>query len=114
MNRKQKLFCDFYIKYGNATKAAKEAGYSEKTCYSLGQRLLKNVEISKYIDDETKKLIGDRDERLKRLTKIMRFGQDSDVIRAIIVLNDMDEKFGNKDDNTFIFKINTIDDDEKK
>jgi phage terminase small subunit len=29
----------------NATRAAKEAGYSERTAYSQGQRLLKNVEI---------------------------------------------------------------------
>ena len=30
---KQKKFCDEYLKLGNATQAAKNAGYSEKTAY---------------------------------------------------------------------------------
>ena len=47
---KQKLFVAAYVALPNATKAAKTAGYSEKTAYSQGQRLLKNVEIRKAID----------------------------------------------------------------
>jgi len=47
---KQKLFVVAYVANPNATKAAKTAGYSEKTAYSQGQRLLKNVEIRKAID----------------------------------------------------------------
>ncbi len=47
---KQKLFVAAYVAKPNATKAAKTAGYSEKTAYSQGQRLLKNVEIRKAID----------------------------------------------------------------
>lgn len=31
---------------GNVTRSAKAAGYSEKTAYSQGHRLLKNVEIA--------------------------------------------------------------------
>lgn len=34
---------------GNVTRSAKEAGYSEKTAYSQGHRLLKNVEIANAI-----------------------------------------------------------------
>jgi phage terminase small subunit len=44
MNTKQKKFCEFYAECANATEAAKKAGYSEKTAYSQGQRMLKNVE----------------------------------------------------------------------
>ena len=33
----------------NATKAAIRAGYSERTAYSVGQRLLKNVEIQRAV-----------------------------------------------------------------
>lgn len=33
---KQKKFCDEYLKLGNATQAAKNAGYSEKTAMSKG------------------------------------------------------------------------------
>lgn len=49
MTHKQKKFISEYLKTGNATEAAKFAGYSEKTAYSAGQRLLKNVEIIKEI-----------------------------------------------------------------
>ena len=50
-SRKQKLFINAYIasKF-NATKAALKAGYSKKTAYSQGQRLLKNVEIQGKIE----------------------------------------------------------------
>ena len=51
MNEKQKNFAQEYIKDKNATQAAIRAGYSEKTAYSIGQRLLKNVDIKNYIND---------------------------------------------------------------
>lgn len=51
LNDKQKLFCDEYIIDLNATQAAIRAGYSEKTAYSQGQRLLKDVEIQRYIQE---------------------------------------------------------------
>ena len=45
LNVRQKSFIGFYWETRNATEAAKKAGYSEKTAYSIGQRLLKNVEV---------------------------------------------------------------------
>src|SRR5919106_769152 len=42
---KQHQFINEYLVDFNATKAATRAGYSAKTAYSLGQRLLKQVEI---------------------------------------------------------------------
>lgn len=42
---KQQAFCREYIKDFNATQAAIRAGYSKKTAYSQGQRLLKNVVV---------------------------------------------------------------------
>lgn len=49
MNHKRKIFISEYARSGNATEAAKKAGYSERTSYSTGQRLLKNAEIVKEI-----------------------------------------------------------------
>ena len=47
---KQKAFADNYIANGgNATDAARKAGYSEKTAYSIGQQNLKKLEVSSYI-----------------------------------------------------------------
>lgn len=47
---KQKAFADEYIKNGgNASDAARKAGYSEKTAYSMGQQNLKKLNVSSYI-----------------------------------------------------------------
>lgn len=45
LTEKQQRFCEEYLIDLNATQAAIRAGYKEKTAYSMGQRLLKNVEI---------------------------------------------------------------------
>ena len=37
---KQQRFVDEYLKSRNATQAAKDAGYSVRTAYSQGQRLV--------------------------------------------------------------------------
>lgn len=60
MNERQKHFADEYIISKNATQSAIVAGYSEKTAYSIGQRLLKNVEISEYIQKRTQELFDER------------------------------------------------------
>jgi phage terminase small subunit len=51
MNSQQQQFVDEYLVDLNATQAAIRAGYSEKTAYSQGQRLLKNVEIAKAVQE---------------------------------------------------------------
>lgn len=42
---KQRAFIQEYLKDRNATRAAMRTGYSERTAYSQGSRLLKNAEI---------------------------------------------------------------------
>lgn len=49
LTEKQKRFCEEYLIDLNATQAAIRAGYSGKTAYSMGQRILKNVEVQEYI-----------------------------------------------------------------
>lgn len=51
LNPKQCRFVQEYLVDLNATQAAIRAGYSEKTAYSQGQRLLKNVEIASAIKE---------------------------------------------------------------
>ena len=49
MTPKQERFVEEYLVDLNATQAAIRAGYSKSTSYSIGQRLLKNVDIQKAI-----------------------------------------------------------------
>lgn len=50
LSDKHQNFVREYLIDLNATKAALRAGYSQKTAYSQGQRLLKNAEIKTAID----------------------------------------------------------------
>ena len=49
LSERQRCFAESYAADPNATAAAKAAGYAERTAYSQGQRLLKNVEVQRYI-----------------------------------------------------------------
>ena len=51
MTDKQAVFVQEYLTCLNATEAAKRAGYSLKTAYSIGQRLMKKSEIQNAIQD---------------------------------------------------------------
>jgi phage terminase small subunit len=51
---RQQTFVQAYIVSLNATQAAKEAGYSEKTAKSQGQRLLTNADVADAIADAMK------------------------------------------------------------
>ena len=55
---KQEIFCKQYLENFNATKAAKLAGYSEKTAYATGWENLRKPEIKKRLDE----LIKEREE----------------------------------------------------
>jgi len=54
LNVREMLFCHEYSVDLNATQAAIRAGYSPKTAGSQGARLLKNVDIGRYLGDLAK------------------------------------------------------------
>ena len=96
---KQKAFCDYYIQTGNASDAARKAGYSEKTAPFIGAENLKKPKISAYIAERLaeadKKRIADADEVMQFYTSVLRgevkdqFGLDvaiSDKIKAGVEL----------------------------
>ncbi|MDT1122059.1 terminase small subunit [Bacillus altitudinis] len=76
LTEKQKRFADYYIELGNATKAARKAGYSSKTAKSIGQENLTKPDIKSYIkerlDEKDAERIASQDEILEFLTAVMR------------------------------------------
>ena len=54
LSLKQKRFCEEYAISGNATDAAKKAGYSEKTARTIGAENLTKPDIQKYLEELTK------------------------------------------------------------
>ena len=73
---KQKRFADEYIISGNATDAAKKAGYSEKTARKIASENLTKPDIQNYIKEKTrsfeKKKIMTLEEALARTSSIAR------------------------------------------
>ena len=86
---KQKRFCEEYLKSGNATEAAKKAGYKEKSCRAIATENLSKPAISAYIkrrmDEQDAALVADSNEILKFYTSVMRgeikdqFGLDASL-----------------------------------
>jgi len=52
MNPRQTKFAQEYVLNSNATQSAIKAGYSKKTAYSQGQRLLSHVEVAAFIETQ--------------------------------------------------------------
>ena len=74
LNEMRQAFVEAFC--GNATEAALKAGYSPKTAYSQGQRMLKNVEVKAAIAarqaPNSAARIADRQERQSFWTQVMR------------------------------------------
>jgi phage terminase small subunit len=87
LTEKQKAFCDYYIESLNATESYKKAYPNvtkQRTAESAGNRLLSNVEVRKYIDEQLQKMqsnrIADATEVLEYLTKGMRQELEEEVV----------------------------------
>lgn len=82
---KQERFVAEYLLDLNATQAAIRAGYSERTAYSQGQRLLKNVEVQEAIakgqQKTADKLEVTKERIVEELAKI-GFANMQDYMRA--------------------------------
>jgi len=72
LNARQKKFAVEYAHSGNATKAAKNAGYSVKTAYKQGHDLLKKSDIKQAIEIEQAKQAQKNDVTVEELVHMHR------------------------------------------
>ena len=86
MTPKQHKFCDEYIKTGNATQSAINAGYSKKTAKQIGQQNLTKLDLKTYINWRMETIadntIATAEETLGILTKIVRGEHTEQVTTA--------------------------------
>lgn len=91
ISEKQKAFCDYYIETGNATEAARKAGYSNKYTNTNANKLLQNTTVKAYLDERLKQIedkrIAKPVEVLQYLTKVMR-GEEKDQFDLDAPLNE--------------------------
>lgn len=76
---KQKAFADEYLKCGNATEAAKRAGYKERSAQQIGAENLSKPVIIAYISERQKQI---DDSRIADAAEVQRFY--SSVLRGEI------------------------------
>jgi phage terminase small subunit len=96
LTEREMIFCKYYLanEERNATQAAIKAGLSERTAYSQGQRMLKNVEVVKYLNNETAPLmeaLGITHERLLRERAALAFTNLTDLVDNEWRLKNVDE-----------------------
>lgn len=91
LTQKQKAFADYFIELGNATEAAKKAGYSEKTARFIGAENLTKPNILAYIRQRTapteEKRIASGDEVLQFFTRVME-GKEKDAFGLEVSISD--------------------------
>ncbi len=95
LNYRQSLFAEYYTEgdtKGNATQSAIKAGYKETTAYSMGQRLLKKVEITNAIEVKRKEIREllklDAQIQTKRISTQYNKANEKDDIRAALQATD--------------------------
>lgn len=106
---KELKFAEEWLKTTNATQSAIKAGYSARTAYSAGSRLLKKVDVKQYIDERLAEMkensIADTNEVMQFLSSTMRgdipdqFGLDpalNDRIKAAELLGKRYKMFTDK------------------
>lgn len=84
MNERQQRFVDFYIKTGNASEAARLAGYSKRIANRIGTENLSKPVISAAITARLKELeskrVADAQEVLEHLTAVVRGELTEEVV----------------------------------
>lgn len=86
MNDRQLRFISEYIKDFNATQAAIRSGYSEKTAYSHGQRLLKNVEIKNAIEEVKKEIRRNNIAEAGEIEEFLSFAMRGEIDEEVVVV----------------------------
>ncbi|MBR1806546.1 MAG: terminase small subunit [Selenomonadaceae bacterium] len=84
MNERQKRFVDFYVQTGNASEAARLAGYSKRIANRIGtENLSKPVirrEIERRLDELKSSRTADTQEILEHLTSVIRGEVSEEVV----------------------------------
>ena len=70
LTEKQRRFVDYYVETGNASEAARRAGYSKKTAGWIGQENLQKPTIKAAVDARLRELEG---KRIAKADEVMRF-----------------------------------------
>lgn len=84
LTNRQKAFADYYIELGNATEAARRAGYKGKNINKIASENLAKLDIKQYIDERMAVIESERiakaEEVLQYLTRVLRGEETEQVV----------------------------------
>ena len=90
LNEKQEAFVQHYVLTRNATEAAKAAGYSSKSAYNQGYRLLQDEEVQQRVYDAEQEMTTDVDvisELENQYSYAKGHGHTNSAIKALEILS---------------------------
>ena len=90
LKERQEKFCQAYLISRNATSAAKEAGYSERSAYNQGYELLKKPEIQRRLEELEEEYSTDVDvvsELEKQYEQAKANGNGQTALKALELLS---------------------------
>ena len=85
LTEKQKHFADEYIKSGNATQAAIEAGYSKKYANTNVSKLLQNTTIKSYLAERMKSIDSERIMSAKEAVELLTGIGRGEVKETVVI-----------------------------
>jgi phage terminase small subunit len=90
LKEKHEKFCQNYILHRNATRAAKDAGYSEVSAHNTGSRLLQDTAIQERIEELTVNMTTSIDvvDEIENQYNVARTqGQTTSALKALELLS---------------------------
>ena len=88
MNARREAFCRAYARCGVGTQAAREAGYSEKTAYSIAHQLLSKVEVSSRVEELKAEIREEKDRRYREVQEAIAAYSPKALAALINIIND--------------------------
>ena len=85
LTEKQKKFADYYIELGNATQAAINAGYSEKYAGQNVDKLLKNTNLKKYIEERLEQIASERIMSAQEAVELLSSIARAEITEQVVV-----------------------------
>jgi|TARA_R100001530_G_scaffold70314_1_gene49820 hypothetical protein len=108
LNDKQELFVQHYILTRNASEAAKAAGYSERSAYNQGYRLLQDEAVQQRIYDAEQEMTTDVNvisELENQYSYAKGHGHTNSAIKALEILSRVR---GNKTNDEDVLNVKKI------
>ena len=85
LTEKQKKFADYYIELGNATQAAINAGYAERSAQQMGAENLSKPVIKSYIDERLEQIASERIMSAQEAVELLSSIARAEITEQVVV-----------------------------